>query len=184
MSSLSLLWYSHWPNCNWCEKGTNHFANPNSTEPDIGDGSGDGDFPDDGDYEGGGVTTPDSEQRFINGFDGTLPILVTRNMQGAHRRMRRVRRHGTPVVEERPPSLSRRGSLDPFPDFGGNPITDAPALPTAPLVPNLGGSRTGKGAAGTPAPAQAPAKTQKAASKCTPSPTKPLAPSASKSLSF
>ena len=32
--------YSHWPDCNWCSKGSAHFANPNATQGDPSDGAG------------------------------------------------------------------------------------------------------------------------------------------------
>ncbi len=96
--------------------------------------------------------------------------------------MQRVRRHGPQTTADKThPLVPRQGDTDPFPLFSGF-ATDGAPVPTQPPTipfPYNGGSRTQKGVAGTPAPAQAPAKTQQGPSKCTPSPTKPLAPSAS-----
>ena len=65
-------------------------------------------------------------------------------------------------------------------------MADLPFTPTLPLDPDvpqatglLPTTSTSDKVAGTQAPAQAPAKTQNAQAKCTPSPTKSLAPSAS-----
>ena len=39
---------SHWPNCNWCSTGSNHFASPNSTDNSPMDGD-DGSSPNNSD---------------------------------------------------------------------------------------------------------------------------------------
>ncbi|KAI0670017.1 chondroitin AC/alginate lyase [Trametes maxima] len=180
----------HWPDCNWCSKGTNHLSGPgnsNGTDADSGD-DGD-DYPSDDDPYGedGGDDDDAYELNALN----NLSVLRRANGHGAvhgraHRRMIRRRRdllehvhpQGTPVRRQDSNVQDGTASQEDVP----LPTGDIPAIPTS--LPTGGVLPTGTSSAsssvktinGTPAPAQAPAKTT--ASKCTPSPTKALAPSA------
>ncbi|KAI0639288.1 chondroitin AC/alginate lyase [Trametes polyzona] len=185
----------HWPNCNWCSKGTNHLSNPdqggNGTDAGGDDdfGDGDGDFNGDDPYEDGGGE--EDEAVHLSALNN---LNVLRRNTGhsvshsfSHHRMLRRKRgalhhgslHAAPVRRQDSESPSATVNL-----LGDLPLpTDGvPPVPTYP--PNTNGfppmgtssSSTVKTINGTPAPAQAPAKTQQ--SKCTPSPTKSLAPSA------
>ncbi|OBZ78723.1 hypothetical protein A0H81_00669 [Grifola frondosa] len=176
----------HWPDCNWCSKGTNHLSGPDSG----GDGT------PDGSYENGGLDGPDSDG------DGNAETLfefpfVKRGGSpfSAHRMIRRnhaERARASPL----PVDISERSSSDndgseppnhavvldilPLPADGDTPSLPAqpPPVDAPPAIPS-GSQTTTRTVAGTPAPAQAPAKTQNGdRSSCTPSPTKSMAPSA------
>lgn len=196
----------HWPACNWCTKGTTHLSNPGSSGNDTGDDSDDGTDgadPDDSDpYEDGGSDD--------GGDDGDETLIVIRDHHsafsrrrrgvfGSHRHMRRLRRAALqPLVQVRDASIQDAQANAPI---SGSPIAqlagldDVPTslLPTVPTpLPSVsvpqsplsgpGSSSSGSigTMAGTPAPAEAPAKTSspKSSGSCTPSPTKSLAPSA------
>ncbi|KZT74735.1 chondroitin AC/alginate lyase [Daedalea quercina L-15889] len=152
----------HWPDCNWCTKGTNHLANPsNNTGDDASD--------DDGES--------DSEEMFVifgrglghsNSFSRHK-----REVFGTHRRMHKWKAAvaGAPrqFIDARQDSLADSElPTQTIPLVG---VTE-PALPTTQTSSSVGTVN------GTPAPAEAPAKTQSKQSSCTPSPTKSLAPSA------
>ena len=123
---------------------------------------------------GEGSPPPSLNMIFLNLSMDHYPSVRKRSVFDTHRKMRRVRRHESPR-DSTFHLIPRQGSTDPFP-FPPD-IVPTPSLPD----PLTGGSRTTKGVAGTPAPAQAPARTKVAANSCTPSPTKSLAPSASRS---
>ncbi|THH34046.1 hypothetical protein EUX98_g7 [Antrodiella citrinella] len=193
----------HWPNCDWCSKGSNHFTNPNSTDdtlPDDGD-----DVPADGDpYDDGDAYDESADPDalfYLEAYNGTLWLTdfyastlskrmfkkSSMNIAPIHHRMQ-----GTGRELSRPDATIQKRDADeaanavpdnlpqlPTPILTSIPgVTAPPTLPTAPPNP-LAGTTTHKGVAATQAPAEAHAKTShdgKAA--CTPSPTKSLAPSA------
>ncbi|KAI0361753.1 chondroitin AC/alginate lyase [Trametes cingulata] len=187
----------HWPDCNWCSKGTNHLSGPNrgdnSTDADPGDDGG-GD-PSDGDdpYEDGGGDDDDAYE--VSALNN---IAILRREPGHtashgsmhHRMIRRKRKslhdgfaRSAPVRRQdtASPDTSATATADAL-DGLPLPTDGTPPLPTSPPdlgdLPSTGTSTQSsvKTINGTPAPAQAPAKTK--ASKCTPSPAKALAPSA------
>ncbi|KAI0374285.1 chondroitin AC/alginate lyase [Pilatotrama ljubarskyi] len=193
----------HWPNCNWCSKGTNHLSGPNQssngTDPDPGDdgdgdGHGDGDDLDGGDpYEDGGGDDDDAYELSVLNNLSVMRRESSHSISHSPTRHRMIRRkrsslrdtvsRGLPVRRQEStnpetPATATADALDGLP----LPTDGTPPLPTSP--PDLGdlpstGTATHssvKTINGTPAPAQAPAKTK--ASKCTPSPAKALAPSA------
>ncbi|OSD06106.1 chondroitin AC/alginate lyase [Trametes coccinea BRFM310] len=182
----------HWPDCNWCSKGTNHLAGPNSgndTDTDPGDdGGGDGSFGGDDPYEDGGGDDDDAyELSVLNNLSVLSRRGAAHHGGAAHHRMVRRRRsipHDIPVrvaparrQESDAPSATTDllGGL--LPTDGDLPIpTSAPDTGDLPYPGTSSTQSTVKTINGTPAPAQAPAKTK--ASKCTPSPAKALAPSA------
>ncbi|KAJ3538507.1 hypothetical protein NM688_g6514 [Phlebia brevispora] len=194
----------HWPDCNWCSKGTSHFANPNATDPnddpddpgdDPEDGSG-GDSGDNSPLENGGVDDPESEniaardtsQRFSSHFKGS-PFSTHHRMKRVHR-PRRITFDTPPLLlagrQEDGSTPSTTQDLDgwfvPSDAIPSIPIsvpTQPPsvAFPQPPANNPLQPTTTANRVVGTGAPAQAPAKTG-GGSKCTPSPTKSLAPSA------
>ncbi|KAL1952072.1 hypothetical protein VTO73DRAFT_1221 [Trametes versicolor] len=179
----------HWPNCNWCSKGTNHLGGPNqggNSTTSGGDDDDPGDVSNDP-YENGG----DDSALDVSALNNIA--LLRRESSGhgfshrpAHRRMMRRKRddlaHGPPQSAP----VRRQDSESPSATINGLgdlplPTDGLPPVPTIP--PNPNGLPTGtatkssvKTLNGTPAPAQAAAKTTQA--KCTPSPTKSLAPSA------
>ncbi|KAI0825203.1 chondroitin AC/alginate lyase [Trametes gibbosa] len=181
----------HWPDCNWCSKGTNHLSGPgrggNDTSPN-GDGD-TGNWDDSNEpYEDGGDDSGAYDLDALNNIavlrrDPSFSVLHG----PAHRRMMRrksrsLHQSSAAAQVRRQDSESPTATIN---DFNGLPLpTDgAPALPTSPLSPGglpptgTSSKSTIKTINGTPAPAQAPAKT-KQNNNCTPSPTKSLAPSA------
>ncbi len=189
---MRLTFSSHWPDCNWCSKGTNHLGGPNQggngTSLDGDDDSGNvGNDP----YENGGDDSDSAlELSALNNI-----ALLRRDFSGhgvshrpAHRRMMRRKRDHPP---QEPPTFApvrRQDSETPSATvnvLGDLSLPTDGSFPIPTLPPNPNGLPTGtttkssvKTLNGTPAPAQAAAKTQQT-SKCTPSPTKSLAPSAS-----
>ncbi|KAH9946788.1 chondroitin AC/alginate lyase [Amylocystis lapponica] len=185
----------HWPACNWCSKGTTHLSNPSPEGDDSGDDpddgtDGSGDDPDpsqDGDSGGG-----ESEENFSSTDSPSATFSDFRRRGfGVHRRIARAKRapfpHQEMTSDDTPRELSdeddtklprRVYTLDVLPTalipgFPSQPSSVAPPQPTL----TGGDTSTSYGTInGTPAPAQAPAKTQH--SSCTPSPTKSMAPSA------
>ncbi|KAH9857890.1 alginate lyase-domain-containing protein [Lenzites betulinus] len=178
----------HWPDCNWCSKGTNHLSGPgrggNDTSTDGGgdDGNWDSDDP----YEG-----DDGDTYELNALNNIAllrrdPVTESAVHGPAHRRMIRRKRASLHQSSAAAP-VRRQDNDDPAATInvlsGLLPTDGVPAVPTSPPMPG-GMPPTGttskstiKTINGTPAPAQAPAKTTQNA-KCTPSPTKSLAPSA------
>ncbi|KAI0793396.1 alginate lyase-domain-containing protein [Abortiporus biennis] len=156
----------HWPDCNWCTKGANHIANPNSTDDFQSDPSS-GNDPDQDPYDENTINND-----LTNG--NSFPPIRRRSFR-SHSRIRRM--HRSSLQEDSSfPSASipqRRASTEDV----ALPVDDTPSLPPTPALPGTATTTRDKGVAGTQAPAQAPAKTQQS-SKCTPSPTKTLAPSA------
>ena len=192
---------SHWPDCNWCSKGSTHFVSPNSTDPDSGDsddtddsdGSG---YPDNPGYpadsDGNSTDVSDTEDLraetvnvnfFVHNTDPFRPRVDV--AFGSHRRMRRVYRpsmHGSSPNAPRSNHVRRQF---PMPNQPATALPIPTALPTAmPQGPTaaplpLSSSTTSNRVVGTQAPAEAPAKAKPKNASCTPSPTKSLAPSAS-----
>ena len=175
---------SHWPNCNWCgtTAGSKHIATgPNGTsagqpptdDPGDGDDGGD-DYGDDGDDGGDGSNGGSSQSS--SGSNGGLPIGVP----PISRMVKRIRR-----------LFGSNASATLSPDAV---LEVAANLPTFSILGGLAGPTTTSDRVvnGTPAAAENPVKTQtqkntpatattaKSGSGCTPSPTKSLAPSASK----
>ncbi|KAI0335413.1 chondroitin AC/alginate lyase [Cubamyces sp. BRFM 1775] len=189
----------HWPQCNWCSKGTNHLSGPNQGSNSTDDGGSDdgssgddsGAFDGDDPYEdGGGEDDEAYELAVLNNL-----ALGRRGVSAhghAHRRMVRRKRgalhHDRSGLMATPARRQESWSSDttgwataalfdglPLPTDGDPPVPTSP--PGLGNLPSTGSSSSSvKTINGTPAPAQAPAKTQ--AGKCTPSPTKSLAPSA------
>ncbi|KAM5538155.1 hypothetical protein V8D89_008042 [Ganoderma adspersum] len=165
----------HWPECNWCSHGTNHLSGPNqdgnsngTADPDP-PGTNDGSSGTGDPYEDGGDYASD------NGDDGDA---WERRAFQRHRRMITQRRS---LLSSRLSHLARQvpyndDNTPSLPQDGASPLPTSPPdvgdLPTLPAT----GSSSVKTINGTPAPAQAPAKTEK--NKCTPSPTKSVVPSA------
>ncbi|KAI0724433.1 alginate lyase-domain-containing protein [Cerioporus squamosus] len=190
----------HWPDCNWCSKGTNHLSAPsqsgNSTDDDDDDqddddGSLDGTDP----YENGGDDDYEllaAEVALVHRALGTVQVHSGR----AHHRMLRRRRpllgHGTPgnVVQARQDvgnaqlsptavvSSLPTGALSSVPTGGSLSVPTSTRLPGGQLTSSSSRTTSDRTISGTLAPAQGAAKTSKAGSKCTPSPSKTLAPSA------
>ncbi|OCH96520.1 chondroitin AC/alginate lyase [Obba rivulosa] len=189
----------HWPDCNWCSKGTTHLSNPD--DPDDGDD--DGSDPPDADpgaggsnsYEDGGSDDGTPEVAlFVLGNPSSAFVKSKRSAFDAHHRMMRRRRELS--TAESSPSKTQDLALSsseaellalvelpaqlPVLDILSFPSSFPTVLPTQPPAVNAPTSSTTQSSigtvAGTPAPAEAPAKTQ--SSKCTPSPTRSLAPSA------
>lgn len=225
---------SHWPNCNWCSKGTSHLSGPgNDTDGDDGDDDNDNDnlYDDDpyyGDdpYEDGG-SDEDDRYEALSAYIADVALLSRDDSHNyyarlghGHRRMVRRRRqifshsaasaHSVPGRRQDddtdidtdtdipllspssydPVDQTPTASVDPSVPTDDVPpeITNVtPPVPTTP--PNVGQlpttlttshSSTVRTISRTLAPAQAPAKTGKdPATKCTSSPAKSLAPSAS-----
>ncbi len=225
---------SHWPNCNWCSKGTSHLSGPgNDTDGDDGDDDNDNDnlYDDDpyyGDdpYEDGG-SDEDDRYEALSAYIADVALLSRDDSHNyyarlghGHRRMVRRRRqivshsaasaHSVPGRRQDddtdidtdtdipllspssydPVDQTPTASVDPSVPTDDVPpeITNiTPPVPTTP--PNVGQlpttlttshSSTVRTISRTLAPAQAPAKTGKdPATKCTSSPAKSLAPSAS-----
>ncbi|KAI0651739.1 alginate lyase-domain-containing protein [Trametes meyenii] len=179
----------HWPACDWCSKGTNHLSGPSSTNSTDTDSGDDGDdYPSDDDPYGedGGADDDAYELNVLN----NLSALRRANGHGAihgraHRRMIRRKRDLLEQIRSQD-TLARRQDSSVQDGTASQedailPATDIPAVPTSlptGVLPTgtSSASSSVKTINGTPAPAQAPAKTT--ASKCTPSPTKSLAPSA------
>ena len=204
-SELSLH-CSHWPACNWCSHGTNHLSGPNQggsngtddSEPGTDDGSPDADDPyeDGGDYTDGdsGDSGDPWERRAIN----IHRRMVTRRRHLFSRSTSapRWRRASGDFLSGMATALAEIPTLPqdedpPTPTDPSVPIdspvpTDPPMptdLPAPTDPPDVGdppviatGSSTVKTINHSPAPAQAPAKTQN--NKCTPSPTKSQPPQA------
>jgi hypothetical protein len=265
-----IICHSHWPNCNWCSRGTTHLANPgdgdSDPDPDLDPPDPDT-VPDDSDLY------PDGGDMDYNGSDGDdaqaisdalgamsagnipapAPVNSTagpaldsstaatkrrapRNI-APKMRMQKVRRvsldldkglyvvihHSTtswadsstdtststwsddsadsqsnsltdPSTDALPPSSTNGHSVTPTfqplesaADLPKSPIRVLPLptnLPTSVLPTSGDSTQTSDHIInGTPAPAQAPAKTRPVKASCTPSPTSSLAPSASESLS-
>ncbi|KAI0778069.1 chondroitin AC/alginate lyase [Trametes elegans] len=185
----------HWPDCNWCSKGTSHLSNPGGQSNNTGDTGDDGDSPSyDGDnpYEDGGDHDDGADAYELSALNN-ITLLRRASDHGPshssmhHRMLRRKRTwpspgplHGSPA--RRQDDGESQTASDPLSSFPLPSTDDIPSAPTYP--PNVGGlapdgtstwssTRT---MTGTPAPAAAAAKTKN--SKCTPSPTKSLAPSA------
>ena len=149
--------------------GSNKGGNSNDTaDPDPGtnDGSSGTGNP----YEDGGDYASD------DGDDGDA---WERRAFQRHRRMIMQRRS---FLSNRLSHLARQvpyndDSVPSLPQDGASPLpTSPPGVGDLPTLPTTGSSSV-KTINGTPAPAQAPAKTEK--NKCTPSPTKSVVPSAS-----
>lgn len=201
--------YSHWPDCNWCSKGSTHYINSNDTyddPPDETDGPNGDDYPDDStnypDYpdnansEGGSASTAQTIPA-VEDLKNEIAAINFFVKPGGSQRMKRVHRMRALErrIEEDGPQET--GSPACFMSSSGPIVTGSssdtsasveglPSMPTTPPnpdVPRVPGllptTSTSNKVAGTQAPAQAPAKTQDSQSKCTPSPTKSLAPSAS-----
>ncbi|KAI0936209.1 hypothetical protein AcV5_004405 [Taiwanofungus camphoratus] len=172
----------HWPNCNWCSKGTTHLGNPgpdgSDSGADPGDDSGDDPGPSDGSdpYDDSG-SDDDYESLIVIRDPNSGSVSHKRSPFGVHHRMMRVRRarQSRELPDIPPEPLAVRDIL---------PTSNIPLIPTPtvgspqPSLSNSGTSSSHGTVAGTPAPAQAPAKTQGSQGSCTPSPTKSLAPSA------
>ena len=193
MSSISQGWRSecltswigsHWPECNWCSHGTNHLSGPNhggntngtDAYPLDPPGAHDGSSGAGSAYECGGDDPSD---------DGDDEDVCERKALRRHRRMMRqphmlLSSRLSQLARQSPDGNSSGGLVDvtsSLPRDGSPPMPTSPPDPgDLPPLPATGSSsvRTIKG---TPAPAEAPAQTQK--NKCTPSPTKSLVPSAS-----
>ncbi|CAL1696059.1 unnamed protein product [Somion occarium] len=160
----------HWPDCNWCTKGTKQIANPNATSGEPDDGAGDvpeEDAPDDSAHE----ESLDFGEIFPDYFVNTQ-----QNVARTDHRMRRVKRATSICYDLRDVDLPLPIVDDPPPPEPA--LTPPFAVPTS--QPTQGTTRTNKPVAGTPSPAQAAAKGKEKDTKaaCTPSPTKSLAPSA------
>jgi hypothetical protein len=195
---LIVIYVSHWPNCNWCGRGgTVHLVHSPNTTDDTGDTSdppSETGKPDTTDpYPDGGLDNDVTESEAVQDAvaqDASLKLVSKRrSAPTSHRRTSRLKRSSFPIynrevviaAEDDSDSLVSASDIV-FPL--AVPVGGPPPLPTLPPI----GLSTGTGATqtseriinGTPAPAQAPAKTQKGGrSSCTPSPTKSLAPSAS-----
>ncbi|KAL0950992.1 hypothetical protein HGRIS_007737 [Hohenbuehelia grisea] len=170
----------HWPDCNWCgSSGRQHLAHGNGTDegPDD-DADDDREYASRPDYYSDsffGLDLIDSSRPEVN-----KPSLVPRS----HRRMTRAKRLLNPLqqisevirivedVEVLPPDLQAQAVSDGMPNVVTKVIGSLGSVPTPTSTAH---HRT---STGTPGPALAPAKTQKAKGACTPSPTKSLAPSA------
>ncbi|KAK7694544.1 hypothetical protein QCA50_001730 [Cerrena zonata] len=156
----------HWPNCNWCGKGSQQIANPNGTRPDNGEDNGYSPYEDQDPYE-------DDNGSAIQGRSNVHQS--PHSDYGFHRGMRRVRRSilghyevrdidvPVPIIDDPPASVPV-----PPPSVPGTKTSHAPT------------STKGQAPAATAAPAQNASKPKNSGkdSKCTPSPTKSLAPSA------
>ncbi|EKM60952.1 uncharacterized protein PHACADRAFT_156084 [Phanerochaete carnosa HHB-10118-sp] len=181
----------HWPDCNWCSKGSTHFVSPNSTDPDSDDGS-DTDDPERSDDSISDTATAASDIEDLRAETVNANFLVhdagslqsRTNIFGSHHRMKRVRRsspHGSSSYVPHSNHARRQASV---PDSTTTAVPIPPILPTtmpeSPTTVPLPGSTTSTSnhVVGTQAPAQAPAETQQKKTSCTPSPTKSLAPSA------
>ncbi|RPD82674.1 chondroitin AC/alginate lyase [Lentinus tigrinus ALCF2SS1-7] len=196
----------HWPDCNWCSKGTNHLSGPsgsgNSTnspdgdadDPNYDNGTYDGDDPyENGGYDDDAYEVLDAKLALVQ---RTLGAVRDAHSGHAHHRMLRRRRslvgHGTSniVVQRRQDVGNAQLSPTTVSSLPTDALSSAPtggslSLPTS--APTLGSltktttsSRTtsDRTISGNLAPAQGAAKTSNAGSKCTPSPSKTLAPSA------
>lgn len=190
---------SHWPNCNWCpaKGGKTHLVTgSNSTDSDSGDESADAgpsdsdDTNDDTDDPDNGDEDSDSGDE-AEGSDGALPGNVPAGRSNQRRMAKRFRR------DFDGPSYSIDSKKDARPESLQAIVMPTSALPVAPyatMVPSVtlppslessqGSQSTDRVISGTPEPAENGAKTQKGkgatpTAKCTPSPTKSLAPSAS-----
>ncbi|CDO72352.1 hypothetical protein BN946_scf184977.g49 [Trametes cinnabarina] len=177
----------HWPDCNWCSKGTNHLSGPNqggnATDSDPSEDGGDTGNDDDDPYEDGGGDDNGAYQLSVLNNISLLSRRGAASHGHTHHRMVRRRRGATghrkaPARRQQsdtPSMTSDVGGL--LPTDGDLPVpTNPPALGDLPTDGTSSTQSSVKTINGTPAPAQAPAKTK--ASKCTPSPTKSLAPSA------
>lgn len=181
--------------------------NPNATDDGSLD-DGDGDYPDDGsddsddDYYDESIGLLGHAEDIIEGItrldEWPSPIAPSkRHNRPHHRRMVRKRRVLSQHIPTRAAVVIRRddNSVSDIPPVAPPllPTSALPAMPTSlPEVPGslpplpaappnpLTGTTTRKGVAGTPAPAEAHAKTSQEKAACTPSPTKSLVPSASK----
>ena len=202
---LTHVHVSHWPDCNWCSTGSNHLSGPRPGNNTGDDDPEDDDSPkgDNSDLYGGNDPYDGGEDYSHPNSDFALSLnVVLRREPGdhstqsgrKHHRMMRRRRQLLDTPAPKPASRVEGGSRTRptvAPRDDGLPVptypdtNPAPALPTTPpdvgslpVSPGLPPSSTTWGTlSGTPAPAAAPAKTQKG-SKCTPSPAK-MAPSAS-----
>lgn len=167
---------SHWPDCNWCGKGSQQIAQPNATQSDSGDESSDSPYEDYDPYvdDNGSALEARSTDK-----DDFLELSHRPPHHGghSHRGMRRVRRSALDHHEARDVDL-------PVPVID-DPPASVPVQP--PPIPGTTTSQAptttkGRAPASTAPPAQnagKPGKKTDKASKCTPSPTKSLAPSAS-----
>ncbi|KAH9944487.1 chondroitin AC/alginate lyase [Epithele typhae] len=203
----------HWPNCNFCSKGTNHLSGPGrsnqttaDSDSDPGD-SADGDpAPDDGGdvHEDGGITYDPAYNG--DGFRGERRDLhdenTVRSSTGRHRRMVRKKRQLVQHLASASDAVPSRSTASAptraaaaniqhvhmlIPTSVDDPTNIATATPTSSTdgtdeLPDLNDlppltSTTPRGVAPSAAPAQAAAKTS-TQSKCTPSPTTKMAPSA------
>ncbi|GJE86013.1 chondroitin AC/alginate lyase-like protein [Phanerochaete sordida] len=190
----------HWPDCNWCSRGSTHFVSPNSTDPDSDsgswddpDGSGDSDPPVEPDGSDGDASeasnVDDLREETVNVnflvYDSD-PLRTRVDLAfGSPRRMRRVRRFpsydghshvgGFRHARRQVPALDNPVEAVPVPTLLPTAMPEAP--PASPLPPARSTSTSNR-VVGTQAPAAAPAKTQAQKTSCTPSPTKSLAPSA------
>lgn len=200
LSLFNLPYCSHWPNCNWCgaEAGSQHIATksngthadqPPTDDPGPGNGNdyGDGDNgdddsgDDDNDYGDDGDDGSNGDNSQSNsGSSGGVPV----NIPPISRMVKRIRRF-----------FGSNTSLDDIPNAVFNAAAGLPSisLPGGLPSPTTTSDRVVNG---TPAAAENPVKTQtqknkaavtttaskttKTSEECTPSPTKSLAPSASK----
>lgn len=146
---------SHWPDCNWCPAGRTHLAH--TVDPSGGNNS----------YDGPQSSTAVSYSSY--GQDDPYQYLARLpNNLGSYVQNREANDPG--IQTDLPTQFPSLMPTPPAMQLPSNPPLD-PARPTAKPTP-------AKSTAGR-APAQAAAKTTK--SPCTPSPTRQLPPSASKS---
>ncbi|KAI0079578.1 chondroitin AC/alginate lyase [Panus rudis PR-1116 ss-1] len=177
----------HWPDCNWCGKGSKHIAYQNDTTdypgyPDSFDGD-DGTRSgneDDGRYENGGFDAddPNVEKRYL-----ALPskFLPRGRHNVAHRHHHAHHTQGAKRANINKSAGKRDLGLTLPLDDGSTmmPTPTQPQLSIDPTQPAQSTTTSSRPIAGTPAPANAAAKPKKKTSaSCTPSPTKSLAPSA------
>ncbi|KIY72781.1 chondroitin AC/alginate lyase [Cylindrobasidium torrendii FP15055 ss-10] len=144
----------HWPDCNWCGSGRGYYGGEpdNTTDPDAGD------LPASNrpNYQTGDSWHDDTEEEGIETSSAHDEVMLA---SGRHRRMLRSRRHlDRPAVDDSPPTAS----LARTPDLALDRNTTETAYGLQ---------------ASIQVAAKKPSKTDKT-SKCTPSPTKEMAPSA------
>lgn len=149
---------SHWPDCNWCANTRQHLAH----DPSVPNNN-----QDDGDDDDG-LSRPDyySEPFYEVDSEGSNQA----HLQATNGRMQRRRRSSSLQESSNPQAQVPLGTSMTLP------------IATSIVLKVTSTSTKTQSVTGTPGPAGAAAKTGTKTSKhsCTPSPTKPLAPSASK----